>query len=64
MIRGLHPIRVPSPAEEPLRDLFRAREDLRGDLMRARHRLSKMLLRHGVHFDDTSAGGDAAIASG
>ncbi|MEU0170226.1 transposase [Streptomyces iakyrus] len=29
-------VRVPSPAEEAARDLVRAREDVRGDLMRAR----------------------------
>ena len=29
------------------RDLIRAIEDVRGDLMRARHRLSKFLLRRG-----------------
>lgn len=45
--------RVPTPEEESLRDLVRAREDLRGDLMRARHRLSKLLLRHDVRYDDT-----------
>jgi hypothetical protein len=32
----------------------RAREDARGDLMRARHRLSKLLLRHGMVYDATS----------
>jgi transposase len=37
--------RVPSVAEERFRDLVRAREDLRGDLMRARHRLAKFLVR-------------------
>jgi transposase len=47
----LHAVRVPGPAEEALRDLVRAREDVRVDLMRARHRLSKLLLRHGVRFD-------------
>jgi transposase len=36
---------------EALRDLVRAREDLRGDLMAARHRISKLLLRHGHVFD-------------
>jgi transposase len=36
MIDGLHAVRVPTPEEEALRDLVRAREDLRGDLMRAR----------------------------
>lgn len=35
---------VPSIAEEGARDLMRAREDARAGLMRARHRLSKMLL--------------------
>ena len=44
----LHPVRVPGAAEEALRGLVRARETLRLDLMRARHRLSKMLMRHGV----------------
>ena len=38
-------VRVPSPAEESFRDLVRAREDARGDVMRHRHRLSKFLLR-------------------
>src|SRR5918998_862957 len=47
----LHPVRVPGPAEEALRDLVGAREDIRSDLMRARHRLSKLLLRHEVRFD-------------
>lgn len=47
----LHPVRVPGPPEEALRDLVRAREDVRADLMRARHRLSKLLLRHQVRFD-------------
>ena len=54
MIGALQPVRVPSPSEEGLRDLIRAREDARGDLMRARHRLSKLLLRHDVRFDETA----------
>jgi transposase len=41
------PVTVPSLEQESARDLVRAREDCRGDLMRARHRLSKLLLRHG-----------------
>jgi transposase len=40
-------VRVPTAGEEALRDLCRARDDARADLMRARHRLSKFLLRHG-----------------
>jgi transposase len=55
MIDGLHAVRVPSPEEEAVRDLVRAREDLRGDLMRARHRLSKLLLRHDVRYQDTTS---------
>jgi transposase len=51
----LHPVRVPGVQEEALRDLVRAREAVRGDLMRARHRLSKLLLRHGIRFDDGKA---------
>jgi transposase len=40
----VHP---PTEAEEALRDLMRCREDAREDLLRARHRLGKFLLRHG-----------------
>jgi transposase len=36
----LHPVRVPGAEEEALRDLVRAREAVRVDLMRCRHRLS------------------------
>jgi transposase len=41
-------VAVPSVGQEAARDLVRAREDCRGDLMRARHRLSKLLLRQGI----------------
>jgi len=51
MVGGLHVVRVPSTGEEALRDLVRAREDVRGDLMRARHRMGKLLLRHDVRYD-------------
>jgi transposase len=51
----LRAVAVPSVQEEALRDLVRAREDLRGDLMRARHRLAKLLLRHEVRFDGPQA---------
>ena len=54
MIDGLHAVRVPSSEEEALRDLVRAREDVRGDLMRARQRLSKLLLRHDVRYEDAA----------
>jgi transposase len=42
------PVRVPTLEQEGARDLVRAREDVRGDLMRARHRVSKLLLRRGI----------------
>src|SRR6185312_2536488 len=44
----LRPVTVPTVELEGLRDLVRAREDLRGDLMAARHRISKLLLRRGL----------------
>jgi transposase len=46
---------VPSVADEAFRDLVRCIEDLRGDLMRARHRLSKFLLRRGCRYTDGHA---------
>ena len=44
LLTEVHP---PTPEEEAVRDLTRAREDANHDLMSARHRLSKMLMRHG-----------------
>jgi len=44
---ALTPIHVPTEAEEAVRDLLRCREDIGTDLLRAKHRLSKFLLRHG-----------------
>jgi transposase len=44
----LRPVLIPTPEIEALRDLVRAREDLRGDLMSTRHRVSKLLLRKGI----------------
>ena len=43
----LTPVWVPDADHEALRDLVRAREEARQDQHRARHRLSKFLLRHG-----------------
>lgn len=43
----LTPVRVPSPAEEAVRDLVRARGDLLDDRRRVQQRLSALLLRHG-----------------
>lgn len=44
----LTPVWVPGDADEALRDLVRAREDGKIDHLKARHRLSKFLLRHDV----------------
>jgi transposase len=41
---------VPTVADERFRDLIRAIEDCRGDLMRCRHRLSKFLLRRDLRW--------------
>jgi transposase len=41
---------VPSVADERFRELVRCIEDARGDLMRARHRLGKLLLRHDLRY--------------
>ena len=49
------PVTVPSVEQESARDLVRAREDARGDLMRARHRLSKLLLRQGFVYSGGQA---------
>ena len=53
----LTPIRVPTRTEEAARDLVRIREDILIDRLRARHRLSKFLLRHGRLYHDTKAWG-------
>lgn len=49
------PVSIPSVDQENARDLVRAREDARGDLMRARHRLSKLLLRQGIVYSQGRA---------
>jgi transposase len=43
-------ITVPSAEQEAVRDLVRARDDVRKDLTAARHRLGKFLIRHGRVF--------------
>ncbi len=48
-------VTVPTIEQETARDLVRAREDTRQDLMGARHRLSKLLLRHGLVYSDGAA---------
>lgn len=49
-VGALTEVRPPSPEEESVRDLCRCREDAKKDLMRARHRLGKFLLRRGLHY--------------
>jgi transposase len=47
LLTVVHP---PTPAEEAVRDLARARDDAREDAQRCRHRLGKLLLRRGLHY--------------
>jgi len=47
LLTAVHP---PSPEDEAVRDLARARDDAREDLQRCRHRLGKLLLRRGLHY--------------
>jgi transposase len=51
---SLHPVKVPAPAVEAAREVIRAHDACRRDLMNARHRVSKMLLRHGRVYPDSS----------
>lgn len=47
LLTEVHP---PSEQDEAVRDLTRCRLAMKGDLMRARHRLSKLLLRRGIQY--------------
>jgi transposase len=47
-------VAVPSPGVEAARHLCRAREQVRADLMRCRHRVSKLLLLHGRVYPEPS----------
>lgn len=49
---ALTEVQPPTEADEALRDLCRCREAAQKDLLRARHRLAKMLLRRGLVFRD------------
>lgn len=51
----LSAVRVPTVEQESARDLVRLRFDNRADLMSARHRLGKLLLRHGHVYDGGAA---------
>jgi transposase len=48
-------VAVPPPEHEQLRDLVRCREDVRGDLMRVRHRIGKFLLRRELYYTGRGA---------
>src|SRR4029077_12849484 len=52
-------IRIPTCQEEAVRDLVRAREDALVDRLRARHHLSKLLLRQGRLYQQTKNWGVA-----
>lgn len=52
-------VQPPTEEEESVRDLWRCREDAQQDLVRARHRLSKFLLRRGLVFHDGFTGSQA-----
>jgi transposase len=55
MLGDVAAVTIPSREREAARDLVRAREDCRGDLMSARHRLSKLLLRQGIVYSGGKA---------
>jgi transposase len=48
-------IAVPDGEQEAVRDVVRAREAVGADLLRARHQLSKLLLRHGARYEGGQA---------
>ncbi|RSM97456.1 hypothetical protein DMH25_30590 [Streptomyces sp. WAC 01325] len=48
-------VRVPDLGREAARDLTRARDDVRADLMRARDRVAELLLRRGIVYTDGRA---------
>jgi transposase len=49
LLTEVHP---PTEADEAVRDLCRAREDAHEDVVRCRHRLSKLVLRRGLLWQD------------
>ena len=44
-------VTIPSVGREQLRDLVRCREDIRCDLVRARHRIGNFLLRREIYWE-------------
>ena len=65
MIDGLHPVRVPSRRRRRrCATSSGPGRTVRGDLMRARQRLGKLLLRHDVRYEDTASAWTVATAAG
>lgn len=60
----LTPIRIPTPAEEDVRELVRCREACGTDALRAQQRLGKFLLRRGLRCPDARPGSPAWWAWG
>lgn len=54
MAGALTVVGVPPAEVEAARDLTRARDQVRSDLMRSRHRVSKLLLRHGRVYEGST----------
>lgn len=48
-------VTIPSVEREQLRDLVRCREDIRCDLVRARHRIGNFLLRREIYWEEGEA---------
>src|SRR5260370_30600608 len=47
----LTPIRIPTAAEERVREIMRCRETLQREILPSRHYLLKLLLRRGLIYD-------------
>ena len=60
LLTEVHP---PTPEDEAVRDLCRAREDAKEDEVQARHRLGKFLLRRGLRWGEEELGGGAPTAA-
>lgn len=57
----LAPVYVPTPEDEAIRDLSRAREAARDELCAARCRLKSFLLRHDIRYEGTARWGPAHL---
>ena len=66
LLRGglLTPVHAPTPDQEAVRDLCRAREAVKRDQIRVRHRLSKFLLRRGLRWTRDARPGRRRTCSG